>query len=149
MEHGPQHVIELRRLARLTGQSRTAAFQRALAELQADLKILPVGVARAGAWRYAFIYEIVSRWYPDLPEQAQPIRGDQARRTLLATYLDNVIAVTVDQATRLFGWVKRDVERAAAQLAEAGQIATEVRIEGLRGKHLVSAKVWPPNSEQR
>ncbi|NIO69171.1 MAG: hypothetical protein GTN71_09090, partial [Anaerolineae bacterium] len=88
MEHGPQHVIELRRLARLTGQSRTAAFQRALAELQADLKILPVGVARAGAWHYAFIYEIVSRWYPDLPERARPIRGDQARRTLLATYLD-------------------------------------------------------------
>jgi len=139
LEHGPQHVIELRRLARLTGQSRTAAFQRALVELQTDLKILPVGVARAGAWRYAFIYEIVSRWYPDLPERARPIRGDQARRTLLAIYLDNVIAATVDQATRLFGWVKRDVERAAAQLAEAGRIATEVRIEGLRGKHLVPA----------
>jgi hypothetical protein len=142
LEHGPQHVIELRRLARLTGQSRTAAFQRALAELQADLKILPVGVARAGAWRYAFIYEIVSRWYPDLPEQARPIRGDGARQTLLATYLDNVLAATVDQAARLFGWVKQDVERAAAQLAEAGQIATEVRIEGLRGKQLMSARAW-------
>jgi hypothetical protein len=142
LEHGPQHVIELRRLARLTGQSRTAAFQRALAELQADLKILPVGVARAGAWRYAFTYEIVSRWYPDLPEQARPISGNQAQRTLLANYLDNVVATTVDRATRLFGWVKRDVERAAAQLAEAGRAATEVRIEGLRGKHLVSAKAW-------
>jgi hypothetical protein len=142
LEHGPQHVIELRRLARLTGQSRTAAFQRALAELQADLKILPVGVARAGAWHYAFIYEIVSRWYPDLSERARPIGGDQARRTLLATYLDNVITATVHQAARLFGWVKRDVERAAAQLTEAGRIATEVRIEGLRGKHLVSAKTW-------
>jgi len=142
LEHGPQHVIELRRLARLTGKSRTSAFQRALAELQADLKILPVGVARAGAWHYAFIYEIVSRWYPDLSERARPIRGDQARRTLLATYLDNVIAATVDQAARLFGWVKRDVERAAAQLAETGRIATEVRIKGLRGKHLLSAKAW-------
>jgi hypothetical protein len=38
--------------------------------------------------------------------------------------------------------VKGDVERAAAQLAEAGRIATEVRIEGLRGKHLVSARAW-------
>jgi hypothetical protein len=113
-----------------------------LAELQADLKILPVGVARAGAWRYAFIYEIVSRWYPDLPERARPIRGDGARQTLLATYLDNVLAATVDQAARLFGWVKQDVERAAAQLAEAGQIATEVRIEGLRGKQLMSARAW-------
>jgi len=142
LEHGPQHVIELRRLARLTGQSRTAAFQRALVELQTDLKILPVGVARAGAWHYAFVYEIVSRWYPDLPERARPISGDQARRTLLATYLDNVLAATLDQATRLFNWVKRDVERAAAQLAEAGQIVPEVRIEGLRGKHLVSARAW-------
>jgi hypothetical protein len=142
LEHGPQHVIELRRLARLTGKSRTSAFQRGLAELQADLKILPVGVARAGAWHYAFIYEIVSRWYPDLPGRARAIRGDQARRTLLATYLDNVIAATVAQATRLFGWVKRDVEQAAAQLAEAGRITSEVRIEGLRGKQLVSVKAW-------
>jgi hypothetical protein len=110
--------------------------------LQADLKILPVGVARAGAWRYAFIYEIVSRWYPDLPERAQPIRGDQARQTLLATYLDNVIAATVDQSARLFGWVKRDVERAAVQLADAGRIASKVRIKGLRGKQLVSARAW-------
>jgi hypothetical protein len=142
LEHGPQHVIELRRLARLTGKSRTSAFQRELAELQADLKILPVGVARAGAWHYAFIYEIVSRWYPDLPERARAIRGDQARRTLLATYLDNVIAATAAQATRLFGWVKRDVEQAAAQLTESGRITTEVRVEGLRGKQLVSVRAW-------
>ena len=39
-------------------------------ELQVGLKVSPVGVAQAGAWNYAFVYEILQRHYPGLPEQA-------------------------------------------------------------------------------
>jgi hypothetical protein len=34
------------------------------------------------------------------------------------------------------------VERAETQLAKVGRIATEVRIKGLREKHLVSVSAW-------
>ena len=44
------------------------------------LKILPIGVAEAGAWNYAFVYEILQRHFPDLPEQAQPIKRSETRR---------------------------------------------------------------------
>jgi hypothetical protein len=133
LEHGPQHVIELRRLARLTGQSRKAAFQRALAELQADLKILPVGIARAGAWRYAFIYEIVSRWYPDLPERARPIRRDQARRVLVLRYLDNVVAADRNMIRRVFhvlNWTPVELDRTIVMLLQEGAVR-EVRVKRL------------------
>jgi hypothetical protein len=142
LEHGPQHVIELRRLARLTGQSRTAAFQRALAELQADLKILPVGVARAGAWRYAFIYEIVPRWYPDLPERARSIRGDQARRVLVSRYLDNVIAADLNMIRRVFhvlNWTPAELDRTIVTLVQEGAVR-EVPIKGLEHPQLVSTR---------
>jgi hypothetical protein len=56
------------------------------------LKVLPIGVAEAGAWRYAFIYEIVQRHFPELPEQARQITRAQARRVLVLRYLDNVVA---------------------------------------------------------
>jgi hypothetical protein len=142
LEHGPQHVIELRRLARLTGQSRTAAFQRALTELQADLKILPIGVARAGAWRYAFIYEIASRWYPDLPEQARPISGKQARRVLVLRYLDNVVAADRNMIRRVFhilNWTSADLDRTIGTLLQEG-VAQEVQVKGLKHLQFVSTR---------
>jgi hypothetical protein len=142
LEHGPQHVIELRRLARLTGQSRTAAFQRALVELQADLKIVPIGVARAGAWRYAFIYEIVSRWYPDLPEQARPISGNQARQVLVLRYLDNVVAADCNMIRRVFhilNWTSTDLDRTIGTLLQAG-VAQEVQVKGLKHPQFVSTR---------
>jgi hypothetical protein len=146
LEHGPQHVIELRRLARLTGQSRTAAFQRALTELQADLKILPVGVAPAGAWRYAFIYEIVSRWYPDLPEQARPISGNQARRVLVLRYLDNVVAADRNMIRRVFhilNWTSADLDRTISTLLQEGA-AQEVQVKGLKHPQFVSTRALMP-----
>jgi len=142
LEHGPQHVIELRRLARLTGQSQTAAFQRALVELQTDLKILPIGIARAGAWRYAFVYEIVSRWYPDLPERARPIRGDHARRVLVLRYLDNVVAADRNMIGRVFhvlNWTPAELDRTVATLLQEGALQ-EVRVKGLKHPQLVSTR---------
>jgi hypothetical protein len=142
LEYGPQHVIELRRLARLTGQSRKAAFQRALTELQTDLKILPVGVARAGAWRYAFIYEIVPRWYPDLPDQARPIIGTQALRTLVWRYLDNVVAADRNMIGRVFhilNWTPTDLARTIATLLQEGTVR-EVSVKGLEHPQFVSTR---------
>ncbi|MDY7015822.1 MAG: hypothetical protein SVX43_19960, partial [Cyanobacteriota bacterium] len=39
--------------------------------------VLPVGVAEAGAWRYAFVYELLPRWFSEIPELARTIgRGE-------------------------------------------------------------------------
>ena len=43
------------------------------------LQILPVGVAQAGAWKYAHIYEIVTRHFRS-SEQARAIKESQARK---------------------------------------------------------------------
>ncbi len=73
LRHGPLHAIEIKRKANLYGDALKARFDKALTELQMGLKVLPVGVAKAGAWRYAFVYEIVSRWFPDLPARAREV----------------------------------------------------------------------------
>ena len=52
----------------MTSKASDSPFNRALEVLQADFKILPVGIAEAGAWKYAFIYECVHRHYPDLAD---------------------------------------------------------------------------------
>lgn len=137
LTHGPLDTVRLRREARLSAESAKSRFDRTLTELQVGLKVLPVGVAQAGAWRYAFVYDLLPRWFPEIPRQARPIGRGEAERHLLRRYLKNVVAATPAQATRLFGWTTPEVERAAAKLEEAGEIELGVRIEGLRGRHMV------------
>jgi hypothetical protein len=56
LEHGPLDTVRLRREARMAAESAKSRFDRALVDLQVGLKVLPIGVARTGAWEYAFTY---------------------------------------------------------------------------------------------
>jgi hypothetical protein len=121
LREGPLHTIDLRNAAKLTN-AREAEFTRALELLQADFKILPVGVARAGAWKYAFIYEIVSRHYPDLPEKARFISESEARRKLAELYFESVGAAHERDVIKLFGWQKELSARTIAGLIEKSRL---------------------------
>jgi len=98
--------------------AKDSEFNKALEFLQADFKILPTGVARAGAWKYAFIYDIVPRHFPDLPEQARHIGEGQARAKLMELYLNSVGAATEAEAAKLFGWRRELVARTIHGLIE-------------------------------
>ena len=50
LENGPLDTVRLRREARMSAESAKSRFDRALVELQVGLKVLPIGVARTGAW---------------------------------------------------------------------------------------------------
>src|SRR3990172_1647018 len=78
LDNGPLNTVDLRPLARMSN-AKDSEFNKALEILQADFKVLPIGVAQAGAWNYSFIYEIAARYYPDLPEQARHIGEAEAR----------------------------------------------------------------------
>ncbi len=121
LSHGPLHTLELRRRAFLEAREAKSRFERALVDLQQGLWILPVGVARAGAWRYAFIYELFDRWYPDMVEKARPIGRGQARRELADLYLRSVGAAETGALARLFRWTGAQAERALQALAEEGR----------------------------
>jgi hypothetical protein len=121
LREGPLHTIDLRSAAKLLN-ARESEFNRALEILQADFKILPVGVAKAGAWKYAFIYEIVSRHYPDLPEKARFINEAEARRKLAELYFQSVGAAQERDMNKLFGWQKELTARTIASLVEKGKL---------------------------
>ena len=122
LKEGAMHTIDLRKAAKLTN-AKESEFNRALEVLQADFKILPVGVAKAGAWKYAFIYEIVSRHYPDLPEKARFINEAEARRKLVELYFESVGAAQERDVIKLFGWQKELTARTVVGLVEKGILA--------------------------
>ena len=128
LAEGPLDTVSLRKLARMTSKASNAPFHRAIEMLQADFKILPVGTAKAGAWKYAFIYECVHRHYPDLAERARPIRQAEARRTLIELYLRSVGATRPRDLALLFGWPKSDIDAALSALERAGVIARGVTV---------------------
>ncbi len=117
LKEGALNTIDLRRAAKLAN-AKESEFNKALEILQADFKILPVGVSEAGAWKYSFIYEIVPRHYPDLPEQARRIGEREAREKLLELYFESVGAARAGDAVKLFGWKKELVGRAIAGLVK-------------------------------
>src|SRR5688572_16294056 len=121
LKEGAMHTIDLRAAAKLTN-AKESEFHKALDVLQADFKILPVGVAKAGAWKYAFIYEVVSRHFPDLPEKARFINEAEARRKLVELYFDSVGAAQMGDVQKVFGWQRELTARTVAGLLEKGKL---------------------------
>ncbi|MBI3243649.1 MAG: winged helix DNA-binding domain-containing protein [Chloroflexi bacterium] len=138
LKNGALDAVRLQREARLSSNENKSRFDKALTELQAGLKVLPVGVAEAGAWRYAFIYEILPRWLPDVPTRAGKITRSQARQAILDQYLRNVIATTERDAARAFGWTLAETRQTAEALAGEGKMRLNVKVSGVGERLMVT-----------
>ncbi len=106
----------------MTG-AKESEWNRALEDLQMDFKILPVGVAEAGAWRYAFIYDITARHFTALPEEARRISEAEARQRLVELYVTSVGATRRRDVVHLFGWPTELAQRTIHHLEQSGFLA--------------------------
>ena len=136
LDEGPLDTISLRRATRMTSADSKSRFERALLTLQTDFKILPIGISQAGGWRYAFIYDLVHRHYPELPRLAHPISQRQARGKLLELYFYSVGAGQIRDLNLLFRWRPNDLERAVQILVDQGTICREIEVKGESGEWL-------------
>ena len=123
LKEGALDSISLRKAARMTS-AKESEWNRALEDLQKDFKILPVGIAPAGAWKYAFIYQVTARHFPDLTEQARHISESDARIKLLELYFTSVGAAQARDVNKLFGWKSELTARALTRLVEDGKLKT-------------------------
>ena len=138
LKNGALDAIRLRRESRMSAEASKPRFEKALTELQVGLKVLPIGIAPVGAWRYAFIYEILPRWLPGLADRARPISRAEARRAILDQYIHNAIASSLATIARLFGWKLDDAKQAAAELADQGRVELDVKVSGIRELQLAA-----------
>ena len=139
LNEGALNTIDLRKAAKLTN-AKESEFNKALEMLQSDFKILPVGVAQAGAWKYSFIYEIVTRHYPDLPEHARKIGEREARAKLVELYFESVGARQESDVNKLFGWKKDLTARTITSLVEK-RMLVESEHPNQKGKWLALPKL--------
>ncbi len=141
LHEGALDTVNLRRVIHMTGKASNSPFERGLVALQRDFKILPVGIAEAGAWRYSFIYDLVHRYYPELPQQARSLKRSESRVKLAALYFDSMGVATMGDMLKLFQWSKRDTQRTLAQLSDNGSLESGYRVEGLVGDHYAIAQL--------
>jgi hypothetical protein len=134
LENGSLNTIDLRKEARLQN-AKESVFSRALEDLQKDFKILPVGIAEAGAWHYSYRYELTSRHFPTLPEQARPIGEAEARKKLTELYIRSVGAIQIRDIVRIFGWTQELVTRTVNKLVRS-EVLVEVEHPKLPGMWL-------------
>ncbi|MFN2189798.1 MAG: DNA glycosylase AlkZ-like family protein [Candidatus Promineifilaceae bacterium] len=133
LREGPLDTVTMRRKLHMTGKASGSPFDRGLVSLQRDFKILPVGISQAGGWRYSFIYDLVHRYYPELPISARLITRGAARRELVHLYLGSVGAASENEVQKLFQWPKRELDSALASLVDAGELLQDCLLEGQRG----------------
>jgi len=117
LDNGALNTLDLRRKAKLSN-AKDSEFNKALEQLQKDFKILPVGVAQAGAWKYSHVYEITTRHFPALSEQARKITESQARAQLLELYFSMLGAAQLRDVMKLFGWSGEITDRTLNKLLE-------------------------------
>jgi hypothetical protein len=133
LREGPLNAVALRRATSLIDEKSSYRFNRGLDELQADFKVMPIGVAEAGAWNYAFIYECVHRYHPEFLEQARDIQISEAQRRLVDLYFQSVGAAKMGDIVKVFWWPRREVEKTVDALVERGVLVQDVEIEGQTG----------------
>lgn len=134
LDKGPLDTLALRKASHMTSHESDARFNKALTDLQADFKILPIGVANVGAWNYAFKYEIVARQYPELPELAHAISERQARYELAKLFFRSVGAAGKNDLGKLFGWFPTPVEHTLNALETAGLVKRGLEMPSRRGE---------------
>lgn len=122
LKEGPLNTVDLRKAARMTSKQSDTEFNRALEDLQADFKIIPVGVAQAGAWKYAFIYAVAAHHYPEIPEKARSIGEAAAREKLCGLYFASVGAAQLKDLGKLFGWGPAITQRTVKSLMDKNQL---------------------------
>jgi uncharacterized protein YcaQ len=80
----------------------------------------------AGAWCYAFIYDLTRHHSPDITEQARYISEKTARQKLAELYFNSVGAARLIDVMKLFGWKKEIAEQVIQSLVEKGLLLSEL-----------------------
>jgi len=118
LREGALDTLALKRAANLASPANESRFNRALDNLQADFRILPIGIAEAGTWKYAFIYDVIQNHFPELIENARTITSSTAREFLLKSYLMTIGACLINEPNRLFRWKENEMEHAIQHLID-------------------------------
>lgn len=125
LKEGPLDTLSLRKAAHLSSPDSSGRFNKAITDLQYELKVLPVGTAEVGAWKYAYIYDLTHRHFPKLITDSQDIKESSARLMIMTSYFKTLGAARIADFMRMFPWAPVDVDRTVNKLIAAGTLSAD------------------------
>ena len=137
LDEGPMDTLLLRKKTGMWGKENQYRYTKTLNQLQTALMILPVGVAAVGRWNYAFIYDIVPRYFADLQERSTSIRRKEAQEKILYSLVKSLGATDKQNIRRLLRWPPMDLTSAIMRLEEKEIIASEIQVDGFTAPQVV------------
>jgi len=126
---GPLDTLSLRKEAHLSGSNSTSPFNRALDLLQQQFKVLPIAISEAGAWKYAFVYDLTHRYFSELPEQARFISESRALEQILMQFFTTMGAANLKKITSLFQWSADRTRNALDRMVKSGALLDEIIVD--------------------
>lgn len=126
---GPLDTLSLRKEAHLSGSNSTSPFNRALDLLQQQFKVLPIAISEAGAWKYAFVYDLTHHYFPELPEQARFISESRALEQILMQFFTTMGAANLKKITSLFQWSADRTRNALDRMVKSGALLDEIIVD--------------------
>ena len=115
-------------------KARKYRFGKAMTELQSTLRIVKVDVSDDGT-----IWNLFSRWMPEVIEASSRIKRKEAMKSIVLTYISDLVIITPKMINRLFGWDPEEVKQVLELLAQAGQVQLGAKIEGLQGTWIMNS----------
>ncbi|MGB9639996.1 MAG: AlkZ-related protein [Anaerolineales bacterium] len=140
LENGPLDTIHLKQKAHLTNPNYESRFNTALANLQADFKIVPIGVSESGPWHYAFVYDLTHRQFPEIIENARWISQQQARQEILIRYFQSMGYAKWEWIQKLFLWNSADIATTLEKLLQRNILYKQI-FSGIAGEWYVLAEI--------
>lgn len=140
LKNGPLDTLSLRKESHLSGAASQSPFNHALEILQMQFKVLPVATCEAGAWKYAFVYDLTHNYYPDLIERTRYISDNAAYEKLLTLYARTMGVFQVKEVTSFFGWHPGQLDRPLSNLVKSGSLQP-VSVEGSTAEHFCTKEL--------
>ncbi len=101
---GPLTTRQIRAAVEPDRRGSSARLLRALAELQNLFLLARIGEVGDNPGNYAFVWDLLVRWLPDVPGRAAGISHRAAAAAVLAQYVRITGAPRPEDAAALFGW---------------------------------------------
>ena len=129
LEQGPIDTLQLRKKSGLDGKRNNYRYTKNLNWLQQELMIFPIGVAAVGRWNYAFILDILPRYFPELSDDSLKLSMCDARVAILQSLFLSVGAADERSIWKLLRWTPRTIEKSLQQLSLSGLIQPNIEVE--------------------
>ena len=123
---GPLDSITLRKKISASFLQNSSRFNSALEALQRDFRIIPSGISKNGRWQYSYIYQTVSREFPDLVERSNKITREDAVLAILRSFFRSNGAGTIDEIKKLFGWSSESILKAISVLVSNAELINTI-----------------------